>query len=65
VSAIGGALVFAPRPGSAAPLPHPRGGRLGLELYSLRSELKKDPAAALRTARAWGFEEVELVPLDH
>jgi sugar phosphate isomerase/epimerase len=47
----------------AAQLPHPRGGTLGLELYSLRNELKNDFAGALRTARGWGFEQVELAGL--
>src|SRR3954451_24527851 len=41
-------------------LPHPPGGRLGLELYSLRNELKKDLAGALKQVREWGFEDVEL-----
>src|SRR3954463_14987477 len=41
-------------------LPHPPGGRLGLELYSLRNELKKDLAGALQQVREWGFEDVEL-----
>jgi sugar phosphate isomerase/epimerase len=45
---------------SAALLPHPPGGRLGLELYSLRNELKKDLAGALKQVRDWGFEDVEL-----
>ncbi len=45
---------------SAAPLPHPRGGRLGLELYSVRNELKKDLGGTLKLVRSWGFEEVEL-----
>jgi sugar phosphate isomerase/epimerase len=43
-----------------APLPHPPGGRLGLELYSLRNELKKDLTGALKQVRDWGFEDVEL-----
>src|SRR3954468_9199796 len=41
-------------------LPHPPGGRLGLELYSLRNELKKDIAGTLKKVREWGFEDVEL-----
>src|SRR3954453_18663522 len=41
-------------------LPHPPGGRLGLELYSLRNELKKDLAGALKQVGEWGFEDVEL-----
>src|SRR3954465_12729400 len=44
----------------AAPLPHPRGGRLGPELYSVRNELKKDLGGTLKLVRSWGFEEVEL-----
>ena len=44
----------------AAELPHPPGGRLGLELYSVRNELKKDLAETLKTVRHWGFEHVEL-----
>jgi sugar phosphate isomerase/epimerase len=43
-----------------AALPHPPGGRLGLELYSVRNELKKDLAGTLKMVRDWGFEEVEL-----
>jgi sugar phosphate isomerase/epimerase len=42
------------------PLPHPAGGRLGLELYSVRNELKRDLAGTLKQVRNWGFEEVEL-----
>jgi sugar phosphate isomerase/epimerase len=45
---------------AAGALPHPPGGRLGLQLYSLRNELKKDLPGTLRLARDWGFEEVEL-----
>src|SRR3954451_16107133 len=41
-------------------LPHPPGGRLGLELYSLRNQLKKDLAGTLKLVRDWGFEAVEL-----
>ena len=41
-------------------LPHPRGGRLGLEVYSVRNELKNDLAGTLKLVRSWGFEEVEL-----
>ena len=50
-------------PGPAAALPHPKGGRLGLELYSLRNELKKDIAGTLKKVRDWGFEDVELAGL--
>src|SRR4051794_583315 len=46
--------------GSGTALPHPPGGRLGLELYSLRNELKKDLAGTLKLVRDWGFQEVEL-----
>jgi sugar phosphate isomerase/epimerase len=60
---VGGGAVLV-RPFSARPpgppLPHPRGGRLGLELYSLRNELKKDLAGTLKLVRGWGFEDVEL-----
>src|SRR5438874_9361594 len=45
---------------SAAALPPPRGGRLGLELYSLRNELKRDLGGTLKMAREWGFEHIEL-----
>src|SRR3954469_8620929 len=48
------------RKADAATLPHPPGGRLGLELYSLRNELKKDLPGTLKLVRDWGFEEVEL-----
>jgi sugar phosphate isomerase/epimerase len=47
----------------SAALPHPPGGRLGLELYSVRNELKKDLAGTLQMVRAWGFEDVELAGL--
>jgi sugar phosphate isomerase/epimerase len=64
LSSVGGALALV-RSGDAHPLfaptlPHPAGGRLGLELYSLRNELKKDLAGTLKMAREWGFEQVEL-----
>lgn len=48
---------------AAASLPHPRGGRLGLQLYSLRNELKADVPGTLTIVRSWGFEEVELAGL--
>jgi sugar phosphate isomerase/epimerase len=61
--ALGGGAALA-RPLNArvadAALPHPRGGRLGLELYSLRNQLKKDLAGTLKLVRDWGFDEVEL-----
>ncbi|NUR54316.1 MAG: sugar phosphate isomerase/epimerase [Acidobacteria bacterium] len=64
LSAVGVSIAAAPlsaaRPRFAAPLPHPRGGRLGLELYSVRNELKKDLAGTLKMVREWGFEDVEL-----
>ena len=64
LSAVGGSIAAAPlratRPWLAPPLPHPRGGRLGLELYSVRNELKKDLAGTLKMVREWGFENVEL-----
>jgi sugar phosphate isomerase/epimerase len=69
VAGLGGIAAFgipplpAIRGGDVAALPHPRGGRLGLELYSLRNELKKDLAGTLNMARGWGFEEVELAGL--
>jgi sugar phosphate isomerase/epimerase len=56
------ALATASRPVAAA-LPHPPGGRLGLELYSVRNELKRDLAGALKTAHDWGFADVELAGL--
>ncbi len=48
------------RMAGAVTLPHPPGGRLGLQLYSLRNELKKDLPGTLKMVRDWGFEEVEL-----
>jgi sugar phosphate isomerase/epimerase len=63
--ALSGALAAA-RPSDARiryveqPLPNPPGGRLGLELYSVRNELKHDLAGTLKTVREWGFEQVEL-----
>jgi sugar phosphate isomerase/epimerase len=46
--------------GLEGPLPHPPGGRLALELYSVRNELKKDLAGTLKMVRDWGFKQVEL-----
>ena len=67
LSAVGGVATLARASGARAfdsgALPHPPGGRLGLELYSLRNELKKDLAGTLKTAREWGFEQVELAGL--
>ena len=61
--AVGGASVLARHMSAnlaGAPLLHPAGGRLGLELYSVRNELKKDLVGTLKQVRDWGFEEVEL-----
>ena len=64
LSAMGATLALArsshARTLPAVTLPHPPGGRLGLELYSLRNELKTDLAGTLKMARDWGFEHVEL-----
>src|SRR4029450_12960695 len=64
LSAMAGALALAPRLHSRSlhseSLPHPPGGRLGLELYSVRNELKRDLAGPLKLVRAWVFEQVEL-----
>jgi sugar phosphate isomerase/epimerase len=64
LSAMAGAVALAPRLDSRSvpseSLPHPLGGRLGLELYSVRNELKKDLAGTLKLVRDWGFEQVEL-----
>jgi sugar phosphate isomerase/epimerase len=49
-----------PRAFDASPLPHPPGGRLGIELYSVRNELKTDLGGTLKIVRDWGFEDVEL-----
>lgn len=60
---IGGAAALIHPLGARSPqpqLPHPPGGRLGIELYSVRNELKKDLAGTLKLVRSWGFEEVEL-----
>ena len=57
------ALMRSPVSLDAASLPHPPGGRLALELYSLRNELKKDLPGTLKMARAWGFEHVEVAGL--
>src|SRR4030095_15532592 len=64
LSAMAGALALAPRLHSRSlhseSLPHPPGGRLGLELYRVRNELKSDLAGTLKLVRDWGFEQVEL-----
>src|SRR5215213_9465245 len=63
LSAVGGAAALVQTLNARvqrAALPHPRGGKLGLELYSLRNELKKDLPGTLKLVRDWGFEEVEL-----
>lgn len=64
LSAMGGTLALGPASHARAffqqPLPQPAGGRLGLELYSVRNELKQDLAGTLKMVRGWGFEQVEL-----
>jgi len=63
LSVIGAAAIQARPLTTSKPdraLPHPPGGRLGLELYSLRNELKKDLAGTLKLVRDWGFQDVEL-----
>ena len=53
--AVGGTIAAAQNAAArlrfAAPLAHPRGGRLGLELYSVRNELKKDLPGTLKMVR--------------
>jgi sugar phosphate isomerase/epimerase len=66
LTAVGGTLALARSSDArrlAPALPHPPGGRLGLELYSVRNELKKDLAGTLKMVREWGFEQVELAGL--
>jgi sugar phosphate isomerase/epimerase len=59
-SAAASVCTASARISGAVVLPHPPGGRLGLQLYSLRNELKKDLPGTLKLVRDWGFEEVEL-----
>jgi sugar phosphate isomerase/epimerase len=41
--------------------PYARLSRIGLELYSVRNEMKKDPEATLAAVRAMGYNDVELL----
>jgi len=58
------ALGYAVRPGG--PRPYPRAplrslGRIGLELYSVRDAMHKDPEGTLAAVRAMGYSDVELL----
>ena len=58
------ALGYAVRPGG--PSPYPRAplrslGRIGLELYSVRDAMHKDPEGTLAAVRAMGYSDVELL----
>src|SRR5256886_2199600 len=58
------ALGYAVRPGG--PSPYPRAplrslGRIGLELYSVRDAMHKDPEGTLAAVRAMGYGDVELL----
>src|SRR2546423_7598127 len=58
------ALGYAVQPG--APSPYPRApfrtlNRIGLELYSVRDAMHKDPEGTLAAVRAMGYTDVELL----
>ena len=58
-SAAGVAL--APRAGFPLGIPPRRLARVGLELYSVRNAMKRDPEATLAAVRAMGYDDVELL----
>lgn len=59
VSVAGAAL--APRAGLALGLPSRRLARVGLELYSVRNAMKRDPDGTLAAVRTIGYDDVELL----
>jgi len=58
-SVAGAAL--APRLGLALGVPPRRLARVGLELYSVRNAMKRDPEGTLAAVRAMGYADVELL----
>lgn len=62
VTACGGALLGAPAvPALARAAGGPRLRRIGLELYSVRGPMARDPEGTLAAVRAMGYEYVELL----
>ncbi len=61
LATVGGAFALAANPlvASARALRFRRLGRIGVELYSVRGEMKKDVAAALERVARIGYKEVE------
>src|ERR1041384_2799912 len=60
VGAVGWSVAGAALTGSGTAAPH-RLGRIGLELYSVRDAMRKDPEATLPAGRAIGYTECELL----
>src|ERR1041384_5510662 len=60
VGAVGWSVAGAALTGSGTAAPH-RLGRIGLELYSVRDAMRKDPEATLAAVRAIGYTDVELL----
>ncbi len=54
-------VALAPRLGHALGLPPRRLARVGLELYSVRNAMKRDPEGTLAAVRAIGYDDVELL----
>src|SRR5213082_3931388 len=64
VKTLGAAALGSALP-ARAPTPRPRAprtlGRIGLELYSVRDAMHKDPERTLAAVRAMGYTDVELL----
>ena len=54
-------VALAPRLGYALGIPARRLARVGLELYSVRNAMKRDPEGTLAAVRAIGYDDVELL----
>lgn len=59
IGSLGATLLTAPY--ALRPMPYAHLSRIGLELYSVRNEMKKDPEATLAAVRAMGYNDVELL----
>src|SRR5581483_8561702 len=65
--AVGGAVAGAsvmsrsPARGAARPAAHTKLARVGLELYSVRNAMHRDPERTLAAVRAMGYNDVELL----
>lgn len=61
LSVVGAAIAIRAMPGAIPRAPDRHLRRIGLELYSVRNEMKQNPVGTLHQVRAIGYDDVELL----